>query len=234
MPALRSPAPTLERERELLAGHGCTVAGVDEVGRGALAGPVTVGAVLVCAATTAPPAGLRDSKLLRPAARRALVPALRGWALAWGVGHASPAEVDDLGVVAALGLAGARALEAADLDAGAVLLDGDRDYLTAALGRRTRDGDGAGLPRVVTRVRADVACASVAAASVLAKVARDALMVDLALQHPAYGWGANKGYGAPAHLAALAEHGPCAQHRLSWGLPGAAAGGRPPVHDGAR
>ena len=228
MVAPRSPAPTLEREHELLAGH-ARVAGVDEVGRGALAGPVTVGAVLVTTTTPAPPSGLRDSKLLRPAARSALVPALRGWALAWGVGHAWPGEVDDLGVIAALGLAGARALQAADLDADALLLDGDRDYLTAALAGRARED--AVLPRVVTRVRADVACASVAAASVLAKVARDALMVDLAAQHPAYGWESNKGYGAPAHLAALAERGPCAQHRLSWGLPGAA---RPPVHDGAR
>ena len=227
--APRSPAPTLEREHELLgAGHGW-VAGMDEVGRGALAGPVTVGAVLVTAATPAPPADLRDSKLLSPAAREALVPVLEGWAPAWGVGHARSDEVDDLGVLAALGLAGRRALERAGARAGAVLLDGDRDYLTAALdgarpaGSRASAGGAPGtgaLPRVVTRVRADVACASVAAASVLAKVARDALMVALAREHPRYGWGSNKGYGAPAHLAALVEHGPCAQHRLSWALPG--------------
>lgn len=218
-------------------GHAC-VAGMDEVGRGALAGPVTVGAVLVTTATPAPPAGLRDSKLLPPAARQALVPALRAWALRWGVGHAWPREIDDLGIIGALGLAGQRALaEAGALAPGsradAVLLDGAHDYLTAALSGRAQ---GSTLPSVVTRVRGDVACASVAAASVLAKVCRDALMVDLASQHPGYGWGSNKGYGAPVHLAALAERGPCEEHRLSWSLPGRppAPVGRPPVHDGPR
>lgn len=219
------------------SGHG-VVAGMDEVGRGALAGPVTVGAVLVAAATADPPSGLRDSKLLRPAARAGLVPDLRAWALAWGVGHAWPREVDDLGIVGALGLAGQRALaQAGAMVPGAavdaVLLDGAHDYLTAALPGEALSG---GLPSVVTRVRGDVTCASVSAASVLAKVCRDALMVDLARQHPGYGWESNKGYGAPVHLAALAERGPCEEHRLSWSLPARppAPTGGPPVHDGPR
>ncbi len=245
------PAPSLREERALLrAGHH-RVAGVDEVGRGALAGPVSVGVVVVTAATRSAPQGLRDSKLLTAEARGRLAPRLRRWATAWAVGHAEPEEVDDLGVLRALRLAGSRALALLEHRPDAVVLDGDYDWLQrpeAPAACAGLPGSVGPAPAVRPRVKADLRCAAVAAASVLAKVERDALMARRAVMHPAYGWERNKGYSAPEHLAALAEHGPCAQHRLSWRLPGcsgtgrgpggAGAGGvldlRTPVHDGHR
>ncbi|WP_432488909.1 ribonuclease HII [Kineococcus sp. SYSU DK018] len=228
-------APTLRVERSLLrAGHGL-VAGVDEVGRGALAGPVSVGVLVVGPHTPAAPRGLRDSKLLTPAAREALVPALRDWAAAWAVGHAEPAEIDALGITAALRLAGRRALAQLAEPPAAVLLDGSHDWLSDPPGQAL-PGLGepvlpCAAPPVTTRVKADTTCAAVAGASVLAKTARDALMARRHEEHPHYGWAANKGYGAPEHLAAVAEHGRCSQHRLSWRLPAAA---QPPAPRGAR
>lgn len=220
---LLGPAPSLRHERALLRSGHHRVAGVDEVGRGSLAGPVTVGVVVVTAATRSAPAGLRDSKLLTPAAREALAPRLRRWARGWGVGHAEPEEIDDLGILRALRLAGARALAAAAAAPDAVVLDGDYDWLNRpepAPACAELPGAVGPAPDVGTVVRADVRCAAVAAASVLAKVARDELMVERSAAHPAYGWEHNKGYGAPDHVAALARHGPCAQHRRSWRLPG--------------
>lgn len=243
-PTAPGPAPSLREERALLrAGHH-RVAGVDEVGRGALAGPVSVGVVVVTAATPSAPQGLRDSKLLTPEARERLVPRLRRWASAWAVGHAEPEEVDDLGVLRALRLAGSRALARLEHHPDAVVLDGDYDWLQrpeAPPACAALPGAVGPAPAVRTRVKADLRCAAVAAASVLAKVERDALMARRAALHPEYGWERNKGYSAPEHLAALAEHGPCAQHRLSWRLPGCGARGagrvldlRSPVHDGHR
>lgn len=222
----RSAAPTLRRERELLRSGHALVAGVDEVGRGALAGPVTVGVVVVELSTRSAPVGLRDSKLLSPAAREALVPALRRWAPAWAVGHASAAEVDGLGILRALRLAGTRALHQLPELPAAVLLDGDYDWLNRphpppAASCAPLGGD----VDVVTQVKGDLRCAAVAAASVLAKVERDGLMAGLDAEHPGYGWAGNKGYSAPEHLAALRELGPCAQHRRSWRLPGVPAAG---------
>ena len=232
-PAGAAPsAPTLRVEHSLLrAGH-ALVAGVDEVGRGALAGPVTVGVLVVDAGTPAAPRGLRDSKLLTPAAREALVPRLRAWAVAWAVGHAEPHEVDAAGVTAALRLAGRRALAQLPVAPSLVLLDGSHDWLSdpPAAEPTLLDLPGAPgaadlpcpAPPVTTRVKADLTCAAVAGASVLAKTERDALMAQRHAEHPHYGWDANKGYGAPGHLAAIAEHGRCAQHRRSWRLPAAA------------
>jgi ribonuclease HII len=202
------------------------VAGMDEVGRGSLAGPVSVGVVVVDASTRSAPQGVADSKLLTPAARRALVPRLSRWGLARAVGHASAAEIDEVGIIAALRLAGTRALAVVATSIGpvdVVLLDGSHDWLTppaqgdlfAAAGPEPAAG-----PRVVVRVKADRTCATVAAASVLAKCERDALMADLAGEHPHYGWHENKGYASPDHVAALREHGPCVLHRRSWRLPG--------------
>ncbi len=202
------------------------VAGVDEVGRGALAGPVTVGVVLITAATPTGPRGLRDSKDLRPAARERLAPFLRRWAYASGVGHAEADEVDALGVTQALRLAAERAMAAAGRFADAVVLDGGHDYLTRSepppSSRRPPGVVGAG-PAVVTRVRADATCTAVAAASVLAKTERDALMAARGVAVPHYRWASNAGYGAPAHLSGLREHGPCPQHRLTWALPSSTA-----------
>ncbi len=260
--ARRVGAPTLRHERQLLRSGHVLVAGMDEVGRGALAGPVSVGVVAVHARVRTAPSGVRDSKLLSPAAREALVPALRRWAPAHAVGHAEPDEVDRYGVIAALRLAGRRALATLPQPPSCVLLDGSHDWLTPPAGfmegepqfatdplfegfdRPYRDGRGQPAipdggqgrplaplvalesePVVITMVKADLRCAAVAAASVLAKVERDAIMVERSRRHPEYGWHENKGYSAPGHVAALRERGPCEQHRLSWSLPG--AGGPP-------
>jgi ribonuclease HII len=194
---------------------------MDEVGRGALAGPVSVGAVAVGPSTRSGPPGVADSKLLSPAARQALLPALNRWGLARAVGHASAAEIDAVGIVAALRLAGLRALATLGLDADVVLLDGSHDWLSSGGTDQLElwEGTAPAVPAVHMRVKADRWCASVAAASVLAKCERDAVMVAHAAEHPAYGWADNKGYGAPAHLAALRELGPSTLHRRSWRLP---------------
>lgn len=229
-----SAAPTLELERSLLqepegSGTGpLRIAGMDEVGRGALAGPVAVGAAVVDGRVAQAPYEVRDSKLLRPAVREALVPQIREWARGSAVGMASPEEIDAVGIVGALRLAGLRALAA--LDDGArpdlILLDGSHDWLSApielldmtpaasasASASPTWDGP------VRTVVKGDMTCASIAAASVLAKVERDALMAVLDAEHPVYGWARNKGYGAAVHRAALKELGATDQHRRSWNL----------------
>lgn len=227
--------PTLREERRLLREGRTLVAGMDEVGRGALAGPVTVGVVVVDAATRTAPSGVRDSKLLTPAAREALVPRVRRWARWYAVGHAEPDEIDEIGIIAALRAAGRRALASLEVTPDCVLLDGNHDWLTGP--RPPADaGVGAGdvplfelpaaatlpppCPPVVTRVKADLRCAAVAAASVLAKVERDAMMVERSGRHPEYGWAGNKGYSAPDHLAALRRYGTTPQHRRSWRLPG--------------
>lgn len=207
-----TPRPDLRLERALLRGGARVVAGMDEVGRGALAGPVSVGVVAVDLATRTGPKGVADSKLLSPAARTALLPALHRWGVARAVGHATAAEIDEVGIIAALRLAGRRALTALEVEVDVVLLDGSHDWL----------GPSTGGPAVRTKVKADRTCASVAAASVLAKCERDALMVALATEHPGYGWAENKGYGAPEHLAALRGSGPSPLHRRSWRLPGTA------------
>ncbi len=190
---------------------------MDEVGRGSLAGPVTVGAVLVLTETRSAPTGLRDSKALSPKQREALYPRVLRWAPAHGVGHASAEEIDVVGLTAALRLAGVRALRALGRPVAAVLLDGSHDWLGST-------GDGVpefpGSHRVTMRVKADRDCSSVAAASVLAKVERDRIMARLDNPGLGYGWCSNKGYAAPEHLSAIAQQGPSKHHRLSWQLPG--------------
>ncbi|ROQ70047.1 RNase HII [Streptomyces sp. 840.1] len=197
--------PTHTVERSLRATTGArTVAGVDEVGRGAWAGPVTV-----CAAVTGlrkPPAGLTDSKLISPRRRAELAPLLEGWVTAFGLGDASPQEIDELGMTAALRLAAVRALEALPVRPDAVILDGKHDYL--------------GSPwQVRTVIKGDQSCVAVAAASVIAKVRRDTMMAELGAESGEYedfAFGANAGYPSPVHRAALEERGPTAHHRLSW------------------
>lgn len=220
-------APSLRVERRLLREGVLTLAAADEVGRGALCGPVTIGMVLIDEKTRSAPSGVRDSKLLTPAVRERLVPRIQRWAIAYGVGHASPVEIDEFGMTAALRLAGQRALAQlhgeAGCSAGMVLLDGNHDYLSAPEQDALFGAPApvvTEVPRVVTMIKADMKCAAVAAASVLAKTARDALLLELAEEHPHYGWADNKGYSAPEHLAALLEHGPTVHHRLSWRLPG--------------
>jgi len=215
--------PTLDEEHALLAAGATSVGGVDEVGRGALAGPVTVGVVVVDASVTGPLAGVRDSKLLSAAARAAVAPSIAGWAVAGAVGHAAPSEIDAFGMTAALRLAGHRALGRLGRPVpDVVLLDGHHDWLTVPdQGDLLVTGhpDLVRVGRVVTRTKADQRCAAVAAASVIAKVTRDAIMTELALDHPAYGWERNKGYASPEHQEAIRRLGPTALHRLSWNLP---------------
>ncbi|WP_214106956.1 ribonuclease HII [Acrocarpospora catenulata] len=192
-------SPTYELERLLSAEGTRLVAGVDEVGRGAWAGPVAVCAVVTD--LSEPPAGLTDSKLLSEKRRLALVAEIESWAVGIGHGEATVEEIDTLGMTEALRRAARRALEALPVRPGAVILDGKHDYL------------GSPWP-VRCEIKGDQGCVSVAAASVLAKVRRDAHMATLG--HPEYGFAENAGYPSPAHQAALAEFGPTPHHRLSW------------------
>ncbi len=185
---------------------GRAVVGVDEVGRGAWAGAVVVGAVVLDPGAL--PGGVRDSKALSPPARTEADAAVRSTARV-ALGDATAGEVDDLGLAAALRLAVARAVERLLAAPGApadpvVLIDGPVDLL------RRPDLE------TVALVRGDAASISVAAASVVAKVARDAALVAADHVHPVYGFARNKGYPSPEHIAALAAHGPCALHRRSW------------------
>ncbi|MCU1482444.1 MAG: ribonuclease [Subtercola sp.] len=205
--------PTLKHERALGRQGARLVIGVDEVGRGALAGPVAVGMCVIDPVRPGKfPPGLRDSKLLAEPRREQLAPLAAAWAQASAVGLASANEVDELGIMVCLGLAGARALEtllAAGVDvSGAVLvLDGNYDYLSRHLSAPVQ---------VTTRIKADRDCASVAAASVVAKVHRDRLMITLDGEVPGYKWASNKGYASAAHFEALDLLGPSEHHRHTW------------------
>ncbi|WP_062516908.1 ribonuclease HII [Demequina gelatinilytica] len=210
---------SLTHEAELWDAGLPVVAGIDEVGRGALAGPVSVGVVAVTRCDSWPE-GLTDSKLLSAARREALIAPLAEFGVARAVGHASSVEIDAIGIVAALRLAARRALDAMDLEIDAVLLDGTHDWLTPPPADLfSDDAEEWAAPPVTMVVKGDRACASIAAASVLAKVERDALMAAAHAEHPVYAWDSNKGYGAASHLDALREHGPSPLHRVSWKLP---------------
>lgn len=221
-PAPRSRKPSLRVERALQRDGYRLLAGMDEVGRGALAGPVSVGVVVIDETCRSAPQGVRDSKLLQPRAREVMVPRIRRWAFAHAVGHASPAEIDEIGIIAALRLAGRRALASIEVVPDLVILDGNHDWLTAPdeVGLLAFGSGEVHTPPVTTMIKADLKCSSVASASVLAKVERDRIMVDLAPDHTAYRWDLNKGYAAPEHMDALRLHGPTELHRRSWRLPG--------------
>jgi ribonuclease HII len=223
------PPPTLRVERDAWRGGAGLLAAIDEVGRGALAGPVSVGVVLLAPDTKPAPFGVADSKLLSPEARVKLVPRIRRWALDCAVGHASPAEIDRIGIIAALRVAAERAVSQLRTAPEWVLLDGNHDYLTRP-GELTlfstpdpTDGEAdrwrCSVP-VRTLIKGDMKCSSIAAASVLAKTERDAMLVELSGSYPQYGFHENKAYASPLHMAALAEHGPSEIHRRSWNLPG--------------
>jgi ribonuclease HII len=202
------PVPTLDTERELFANGARIVAGMDEVGRGAIAGPVMIGVVAVDASVTTVPEGLADSKLMTAKRREAMVPTVQQWAVAYATGSATAAEVDKFGIMAAMSLAGSRALTALGVKPDIIILDGNTSFL--------REEDNG--PRVITQVKADQNCACVSAASVIAKVERDALMTQLHEQFPHYGWSGNKGYGAAIHTDAIKTHGVTDLHRKSWNL----------------
>ncbi len=202
--------PTLEVERDLWA-RTPLVIGMDEVGRGALAGPVSVGALALRPDCGEWPEHLRDSKTMTEPRRVATAPLVRSWGVS-AVGHATNDEIDALGIQVALGLAGRRALvglheAGVDVPAAAILLDGIHDWLAPALRRPVR---------TVLRAKADRDCASVSGAALVAKVERDSRMIEWDGVHPGYGWTSNKGYGSATHLAAIAELGPSVLHRRSW------------------
>ena len=206
-----SKDPTLDVERAYFEAGAPLVIGIDEVGRGAIAGPVAVGAHAVVAGTETFPEGLRDSKLLSEKRRDALDPLVREWG-AGAVGFSSAEEIDAQGITAMLGQAARRALldlraAGVPVERSVILLDGAHDWLSPVL-RAPLD--------VRTRVGADRECASVAAASVRAKVARDALMREADEAHPEYAWISNKGYGAQAHYAGIATAGLTELHRHTW------------------
>lgn len=180
--------------------HPGLVAGVDEAGRGPLAGPVVAAAVILRQEDC--PDGLNDSKQLTAARRAVLEGEIKARALSWGIGVACVEEIDSLNILWATMLAMTRAMEALAHDCAHVLVDGNRcpQWRWAA----------------TAVVEGDAKCLSIAAASILAKEARDRMMVEAAALHPHYGWESNKGYGSPKHLAALREHGPTPLHRRSF------------------
>ena len=233
--------PSLRVERALQRDGHRVLAGMDEVGRGALAGPVTVGVVVIDESCRSAPQGVKDSKLLAPHARERMVPRIERWAVAHAVGHASPAEIDDVGIIAALRLAGCRALAATGIRPDLVILDGNHDWLTSPhdVGLLAfAHEETVETPPVTTMIKADLKCSSVAAASVLAKVTRDRIMVELGAEgreYAEYGWVENKGYAAPEHMDALRRLGPSELHRRSWRLPGSMdeTGGMPVAADPA-
>lgn len=210
--------PSLRVEKRLLGAGRVTVIGMDEVGRGAIAGPVAVGVAAVTIDVGRVPQGLADSKLLSATRRTELVPVVRRWART-AVGMTAAEVVDQQGIVPALGQAGAAALGALvrdglSLDDAVVVLDGSSDWLSRALPPGLAPTDGP--LEVVVRVKADRDCASVAAASVVAKVERDALMVAAHDDAPHYAWASNKGYGSTAHYDGIRAVGAHALHRKSW------------------
>lgn len=196
--------PTLRLERRCWKAGERIVVGIDEVGRGAWAGPVTVAAVVPAPEHLR---GIRDSKQLTRHERERAASDVRDWAVAFGVGHATHLECDELGMTAALRAAAHRALAelaAQGYEPDRVILDGNHDYL--GLGKR----------RVTTVIKGDTSVLGVAAASCVAKVTRDALMRQEADHYPPYDFESNVGYPAPVHKAALRGYGPSAIHRRTW------------------
>ncbi|MGD1147152.1 MAG: ribonuclease HII [Thermoanaerobaculaceae bacterium] len=196
---MRAAPPDGALDHKASRRHGL-IAGVDEVGRGALAGPVTVAAVILD--PERPIEGLDDSKRLSPRTRERLAEAIRAHALCWAVVHRSPAEIDRINILEATRSAMTEAVLALARTPGLVVSD------AVAL-------PGLSTP-VLAETRADSRYQCVAAASILAKVVRDRAMVSLARSHPGYGWESNKGYPSPAHLAALRRLGVSTQHRRSF------------------
>jgi len=202
MPSRRSspPKPRVPEQIPLRFEAPGLVAGVDEAGRGPLAGPVVAAAVILD--DLKPIKGLADSKLLSALRRERLYDEILAKALDFCIAEASVEEIDRLNILEATMLAMRRAVEGLRLPPGQVLVDGNR------------------LPRLKVRaeaiVKGDAKVKAISAASILAKVTRDRLCLTLAAAHPQYGFAVHKGYPTPAHLAALAAHGPCACHRRSF------------------
>ena len=189
-----------EIEREY-ANNGFTcICGIDEAGRGPLAGPVCAAAVILPPNFIIP--GLDDSKKLSDKRRRELFPIIKESALAYGIGLADEKEIDEINILQATFLAMERAVSELSIKPDLLLIDGNRKKEF-------------GIP-AETVVHGDSRCASIAAASVLAKVTRDDIMLNMAQEYPGYGFEIHKGYGTKAHYAAITERGPCAIHRMTF------------------
>lgn len=199
-PKLVRPIPTLALETLLVDSSGGPVCGVDEAGRGPWAGPVSAAAVILHPDDL--PEGVDDSKVLTAERRAALEVEIKARAVAWGVGFASVDEIAELNILHATGLAMCRAVEALSVQPVAALVDGNYRFKLPCEVQTVVGGDGLSL--------------SIAAASILAKTARDRLMVELDAVYPGYGFASHKGYNAPAHQQALRELGPCPEHRRAW------------------
>jgi ribonuclease HII len=214
-PALIPAAPDLRFEAPLWEASVLRVAGIDEAGRGAWAGPVAAGAVVLPRAVDLPQrlCGVRDSKQMTPAQREHWAVEIRAAALDWGIGFASAAEIDAIGILPATRLAVRRALENLAFPPQHLLVD----FLA--------------LPEIelpqLALVKGDQRSLSIACASVLAKTARDALLVGFDHDYPGYGFALHKGYGTRAHQAALARLGPTSIHRMSFAPLRACAEGQP-------
>ena len=189
-----------EIERELHAEGVGLICGVDEAGRGPLAGPVCAAAVILPPETELP--GLNDSKKLSEKKREQLFPQIQRIALAWSVAFSSVEEIEERNILGATMLAMNRAIAGLSLTPDLALIDGNRNKEIEVPSRCV--------------VHGDARCASIAAASILAKVSRDHLMLELAREYPQYGFEKHKGYGTRAHYAALREYGPCPAHRPSF------------------
>ncbi len=198
----RGRAPTRKIEQELWA-DGCeTVVGIDEVGRGAWAGPLMVGAAILPRDRRV--LGVRDSKMLTEADRERLFDRIAEWCVAWSVGAVSQVECDEMGMADAQRLACRRAIDGLAVAPDVAVSDGKWDFVTPTVGR------------VEMKVKADRHCLSVAAASILAKVVRDRQMRALAEEYPHWAFDTNKGYPCPKHKAALQGYGPSSIHRRTW------------------
>jgi ribonuclease HII len=199
---VRRGIPGLVTERALWDEGAEWVVGVDEVGRGSWAGPISVGAAVLPRDRRV--YKVRDSKLLTETERERMFDRIGDWCAAWAVGHASQVECDELGMSAAQKLAARRAIDGLALPSApdAVLVDGTWDFVAGGKARRL--------------VKGDRTCLSIAAASILAKVVRDRLMRAEAEHFPAFDFDRNKGYPCPRHKAALAAFGPTSIHRRTW------------------
>jgi ribonuclease HII len=191
-----------------LMDRGPLVAGLDEAGRGCLAGPVVAAAVVLPDRYELP--GLTDSKKLSAARRETLAPAIKAQALGWALGLAWPPEIDRINILQASLAAMARAVTHLPLPPGLLRIDGNKGIPAALLACLSP------LPRQETVVGGDLSVPAISAASILAKTYRDKLMAILARRHPGYGFEVHKGYGVKAHLTALRRLGPCRQHRLTF------------------
>ena len=192
--------PNMTQEHHYWGLGDSVLVGIDEVGKGAWAGPLTIGAVVL--PKTGRVNGVRDSKMLTHKVREKLFGRIDDWAQCWSVGHASARECDELGMSDAQRLATRRALNSLPLSPDRVLLDGNWNYIDW-------------VPSTAI-IKGDQTCLSIAAASVMAKVVRDRIMSTAANHFPAYMFENNKGYPAPQHQTALAGYGPCVIHRKSW------------------